>query len=369
MQDHLLHKTAAAIQSGIAEGLHIGAQLYVSLPGRVVVDLAFGEARAGVPMTTETLMLWMSATKPVAAIAIAQLWERGMLELDDRVARHIPEFAQNGKDPITLRHVLTHTGGFRAGLAWNNVPWEQIIQQICASRLEPRWVPGKKAGYHVATGWYILAEIVQRLDGRTYPRYVREAIFEPLGMRDSWIGMPAETYRAYGQRMGLMQVTETGRAVAPTLEEAEQTAVICRPSGNGHGPIRELGRLYEMLRERGSLNGVRVLLPQTVEALTARHRAGMLDHTFQFVMDWGLGFILNTNVAGEDAMPYGYGPSASPRTFGHGGHQSSAGFCDPERGLVVALVFNGKPGEVAHHARRAAVMRAIYEDVREGNDE
>jgi CubicO group peptidase (beta-lactamase class C family) len=362
--DEALPKTATAIRAGIAEGLHIGAQLYVSLADRVVADLAFGESRAGVAMTPETLMLWMSATKPVTAVAIAQLWERGLLELDDPVARHVPEFAQNGKGGITIRHVLTHTGGFRAGLAWNNTEWEQIIQQICASRLEPRWVPGKKAGYHVATGWYILAEIVQQLDGRLYPCYVRETIFEPLGMRDSWIGMPEETYRAYDLRMGLMQVTEMGQAVAPTPEEAEQNAVMCRPSGNGHGPIRELGRLYEMLRERGSLNGTRVLLPQTVEAITARHRTGMLDHTFQFVMDWGLGFILSTNPPGEDAMPYGYGPYASPRTFGHGGHQSSVGFCDPERGLVVALVFNGKPGEARHHARRGAVLRAIYEDLR-----
>jgi len=363
MPDDTLPKSNSVIQAGMAEGLHIGAQLYVSLPDGVVGDLAFGESRAGVPMTPDTLMLWMSATKPVTAIAIAQLWERGLLELDDRVSKYLPEFGQKGKELITLRHVLTHTGGFRAGMAWSNTPWEQIIQQICNSRLEPNWVPGKKAGYHVTTGWYILAEIVQRLDGRAYPQYVREAIFEPLGMRDSWIGMAPEVYRAYGQRMGLMHITETGQAVPTTPEDAERNAVMCRPSGSGHGPIRELGRFYEMLRERGTLTGTRLLLPQTVEALIARHRVGMMDQTFQFVMDWGLGFILDSNRPGEDDMPYGYGPYASLRTFGHGGHQCSAGLCDPEHGLVVAFVFNGKPGETKHHERRGALMRAIYEDL------
>src|SRR6185295_8301515 len=64
--------------------------------------------------------------------------------------------------------------------------------------------------------------------------------------------------------------------------------------GNGWGPMRQLGRFYEMLLAGGALDGHRVLLPQTVEALLARHRVGMVDHTFRQVMDWGLGFIPNS---------------------------------------------------------------------------
>lgn len=64
-------------------------------------------------MTRDTLMLWLSSTKPVAAVALAQLCERGLLELDDPIARHVPEFGERGKHGITLRHALTHTGGFR----------------------------------------------------------------------------------------------------------------------------------------------------------------------------------------------------------------------------------------------------------------
>ena len=80
-------------------------------------------------------------------------------------------------------------------------------------------------------------------------------------------------------------------------------------------------------------------------------------------MDWGLGFLLNRWNAPPD-MPYGYGPAASPRTFGHGGAESSGAFCDPDRRLVVAYAFNGQPGEARHHERRKKLLEAIEEDLR-----
>ncbi len=124
--------TRAVIEQGIAAGLHIGAQVYVSIHAQPVADLAFGQSRPGVPMTPDTLMLWLSGSKPVGAVAIAQLWEQGKLGLDDPVARHIPEFAQNGKESITIRHILTHTAGFRwVETGWPTESWEQIIARIC----------------------------------------------------------------------------------------------------------------------------------------------------------------------------------------------------------------------------------------------
>ncbi len=121
-----LPKTLDAIEEGIVQNLHLGAQLYVSRAGATIADLGIGEAQAGVAMRRDHLMLWMSSVKLVTAIAIAQMWERGRLDLDDRIARHIPEFAANGKDTITIRHVLTHTGGFpKAALQWSSAasPW------------------------------------------------------------------------------------------------------------------------------------------------------------------------------------------------------------------------------------------------------
>src|SRR2546430_5633368 len=156
-----LPRTIAAIERGIHEGLHIGAQLYVSRHGQVVAAVAFGGARRGVPMRTDTLMLWLWAGKPIAAVAVAQMKERGRLDWDDRVARHIPEFAAGGKEAITVRHILTHTAGFRAVLGhWEDQPWDRVIAALCAVKLEPRWVPGETAGYHPLTSWYILGELI-----------------------------------------------------------------------------------------------------------------------------------------------------------------------------------------------------------------
>ncbi len=86
-------RASQVIESGIARGLHIGAQLYVSHDGKRIADLAFGLAREGVAMTPDTIMMWMSSTKPITVVAVAQIWERGKIALDDPVAKYIPEFA------------------------------------------------------------------------------------------------------------------------------------------------------------------------------------------------------------------------------------------------------------------------------------
>jgi CubicO group peptidase (beta-lactamase class C family) len=360
-----IDRTAAALQHGITHGMHVGAQLFVARAGgQVIADVAVGDARPGVPMRPDTLMIWMSSTKAVVAVAAAQLWERGLLELDEPVARHIPEFGTRGKEAVTVRHVLTHTAGFR-GLAgeWERQPWDAVVAAVCDARLEPGWEPGRKAGYHVATSWYVLGELVRRLDGRPFDRYVREAIFGPLGMTESWVGMPPDRYRAYGDRIGLMHDTAGASPTADLFWDTEAGAALCRPAGNGRGPARELGRFYVALLNRGTWGGARVQAAQAVEAITAPHRVGLYDHTFRHTMDWGLGFMVNSNRYGPGSAPYGFGPHAADRAFGHSGHQSSTAFADPEHGLAVALVLNGMPGEARHHARMREILSALYEDL------
>lgn len=358
----VLPRTLAVLGDGLAGGWHIGAQLYVSRRGRPIADLALGAARPGLPMTPDTIMPWLSSCKPVGAVAVAQLWERGRLELDDPVCRFVPEFGASGKDRITLRHLLTHTAGIPFVAAKRGeASWNEIIATICAASLEPGWEPGRKAGYHVASAWYMLAEVIRRIDGRPYDQFVRDEIFRPLGLEDSWIGIPQDRLRAYGDRIGVLYGARG--APLPVDLDAEARGLPFRPGGSGRGPIHDLGRFYEMLLFRGTRAGTRILSAQTVEALTARHRAGMIDQTFQHVMDWGLGFILDSKIYNRHEPPYGYGPYASPRTFGHGGYQSSTGYCDPEHGLVVAAVANGLPGEADHDRRFRALNAAIYEDL------
>lgn len=367
-----LPRTREILSLGIERGLHSGAQVYVSLgagdnggdgaPSQVG-ELLIGERAPGLPMTPDTLMIWLSSTKPITAVAVAQLWERGLIDLDDPIARHLPEFGAQGKDGVTLRHVLTHTGGIRMlSVGWPDASWDEIIDHICKARPEPRWIPGQKAGYHLASSWFILGELVRRLDGRHFRHYVRQEIFEPLDMHDSWIGMARRRYPEYGDRIGRMFSTEKGKGMARGWHR-EAHVVGCSPGGNGYGPIRELGRFYEMLLNRGRWNGTTIVSPQTVEALTTPHRVGLFDHTFKHKLDWGLGFIVNSEHYGAELPPYGYGRHASRRTFGHSGFQSSTAFADPDHRLVVAVVVNGNPGEPRHTERFRDLTEAIYEDL------
>lgn len=334
-----------------------------------MADGAVGEDRPGASLTPDHLMLWLSATKPVAAVALAQLWERGRLELDAPVARHIPEFSANGKGRITLRHLLTHTAGIRMlDVGWPDDPWNRILERICAMKPEPRWVPGEKAGYNHASSWFVLGEVVCRVDGRPFDRYVREEIFEPLGMADSWVGMPRDRYLLYkdADRLGAMWNTEVSGEPEPHGWDTEERATSIHPGGNGYGPTRDLARFYEMILGRGTIAGAasqRVLSPQSVEALTARHRVGMLDVTFKHVMDWSLGFIPNSFHYGAETVPYAYGHHASRRAVGHSGYRSSVAFADPEHGLAVALVLNGTPSNQGHEKRVRLILDALYEDL------
>src|SRR4051812_41157475 len=110
-----MQRTMAAIRGGMDRGLHVGGQGDVSVCGGGKADEAVGVARpardgtAALPMTPETIVAWMSGGKPVTAVAVARLWEQGLLEIDDPVAKFVPEFGVHGKDRVTLRHILTHT--------------------------------------------------------------------------------------------------------------------------------------------------------------------------------------------------------------------------------------------------------------------
>ena len=117
-----------------------------------------------------------------------QLIEQGEIELDDEIAAFIPAFAAHGKQDITVRHLLTHTAGLRtADFGFPRDDWDTIIAAVCDRELEDGWVTGEKAGYHTQTTWFILGELIRLVDGRTIDQYVREMIFEPLGMSDSWM--------------------------------------------------------------------------------------------------------------------------------------------------------------------------------------
>ena len=326
----------------------------------LIADVAVGEARPGEPMADDQMVIWWSMTKASTAVAVALCWDRGLLDIEAPVARYLPEFAANGKDMLTLRHLLTHTGGFTNADAVQSSAtdpdqwWEDVVAGICAAPIDDGWIVGRDAGYHLWSSMQILAECVRRATGRRYADFVREEIFLPLEMNDCWVGIPSEEVARYGSRLGTMFRTETGTPQALAVLDLPAMVGRAMAGGYGRGPMSQLVRMYRMLVGGGTLEGVRILTPQTVAAITARHRTGRLDRTFGVVMDWGLGFNIDGGAMGRHC---------SDRAFGHGGAQSGLAFADPEYGLAVAIQVNGMPGNEAHYKRFDRICTALYDDL------
>jgi len=312
-------------------------------------------------------MLWLSSGKPVTAVAVGRLWEAGELELDDPVQRFVPEFGTNGKEEITIRHLLTHTAGVRAiDLGWPRSSWDEVLARLCDKKVEPRWIPGRRAGYHRMSSWFVLGEILRRITGQSISTHLRQEIFEPLGMTDCWVGAPSTSSGDAG--IDVAPIFDTSEP-QPTEHPWTRGRYLTQPSpgANAVGPVRQLCRFYRMLLGRGTLDDVTLLNPQTVEAMTIRQRVGLFDSTFRRPLDWGLGFVLDSRHYGDEASVYGYGTHCSTRVFGHSGYRSSIGFADPEYDLAVALAVNGTPDEQAHQQRFHRTICAVYEDLELGS--
>jgi len=360
-----LPRTRAVLQQGIAERLHLGAQVAIWRRGRRVAEFAIGEARPGVPLRTDHILPWLSSSKPVAALAIAQLVEQGRVRLDERVSAHFAEFAAGGKEAITLRHLLTHTAGFRAAdQIPQTLPREEMLARIHATPLEAGWVPGEKAGYQLFSSWCVLGEWLRRLSGLTFDRLARERIFAPLGIEEAWIGMTRGELEANRHRLAFLW--NTFHCEPRPLEETDDDLLTCSPGRSGRGPVCALAKLYSAMLamlDGTASNSALLVGSATLRAFVGRQRVGMFDHTFRRIMDWGFGFIPNPRAGDGQSVPYGYGPHASVSAFRHGGAQSSCAFADPEHALAIAWVCNGRPGEPRHQRRAWAINAAIYEDL------
>ncbi|HEX7929090.1 MAG TPA: serine hydrolase domain-containing protein [bacterium] len=326
-----------SLVKGVEDGRHMGAQVYVSRAGKPVLEFACGEASPGMPMTPDHLTVWFSCTKPLVAMAVALLYDRGKLDVDDRVQRYLPAFA-NGKEACTIRNVLTHQGGFTGATSiLANNTWDETLAAICAYPAE--YPPGTKAGYHPTAGWFVLGEIVRVVDGRPIDRFVAEEILQPLGLKDSHMGIASAEQATLGKQLATVALGKTEAkhyATQEFIERFNSSPEIARvvPSGGMRGPARELGRFYEWLLARGRWGKQQLVSRAAVDLFTACHRWELPDKTLAGApLPWGLGFML-----------YGSGdvsPTASRRVFGHSGMVSSVAFADPERALVCVVITNG----------------------------
>jgi CubicO group peptidase (beta-lactamase class C family) len=340
-----------------SEDLHDCAQCYVSLEGEVLLDAAIGESRPGRALLPDDVMLWYSSGKPLTAVAVLQLWEQDRLALDDPIAQYVDGWGA-GKERCTVRHVLTHTGGFPM---YGNPDFDrdlgyaEVLARIAAS--PATWEPGTAAGYHPATGWKVLGAIVERIDGRPIDRYLHDEILEPLGCSSSSLGVPLAAQQALGDR--LVPVAWKGHRF-PVVEEDGGIRMVpyhideyhnepwhiakVEPGASMRGPARELGRFYESLLGYGPP----VLDARTVEVMGAVHRHDLRDAILGLATPWGLGVAVD------------FSGGTGRRAFGHGGMASSRGLVDPECGLVMVVVCNGLPGPILAEQRLADVTDAVY---------
>jgi CubicO group peptidase (beta-lactamase class C family) len=344
------------LEAGREAGWHLGAQVYVSRRGEVLLDTAVGESVPGRALEVDDLMLWYSSGKPWTAVAVLQLWEQGRLGLDDLVGDYVDHWG-NGKEAATIRHVLTHTAGFpMAGDPTYDADVSFDEALAVTAEWPASWEPGTMAGYHPASGWRVLGGIVDRVDGRRIDRYLREEVGAPLGLDDCHLGVPVDAQRAYGDR--IVPVHWTGHRY-PSLVEGGIQMVPWRideihnepwhiakvePGGGMRGPARQLGRFYESLLGHGPA----VLEPRTVEMMRAVHRWGLRDATFGTLTPWGLGVAVD------------FSGGTGWRAFGHGGMASSRAIADPELGLVLVMVANGLANYFDAEQRVLEVTDAVY---------
>ncbi|MEV0288410.1 MULTISPECIES: serine hydrolase domain-containing protein [unclassified Kribbella] len=172
------------LQEVLDQGDEVGLSIAFDVDGETVVDLWGGhrDPERSTPWRHDTIVNVFSTTKTVTALAILVLADRGILDLDEPVATYWPEFAQNGKEEILVRHVMSHTSGVSG---WDQpVTLTDLYVPTSTARLavqRPWWDPGTAAGYHALSQRHLLGELIRRTDGRSLTQFVAEELAAPLG--------------------------------------------------------------------------------------------------------------------------------------------------------------------------------------------
>jgi CubicO group peptidase (beta-lactamase class C family) len=311
------------------------AQLCVVRRDEVVLDRVWGCAPDG-------LFYIYSSSKPFVALLVHLLAEQGRLGLDDRVATHWPEFAQHGKDAVTVRHVLAHRAGIpvASGLlatVAHLADWEKSVRDV--ERARPKWPAGQTPAYHFLCYGFILGELVQRVTGQPLRQFLSDAFLDPLGLNDLRLGLPDHALpRAVPVIAG--RASELVNQWVTNRRRIRQAVV---PAASISSNARQLARFYRMLLRGGELDGVRVLQPATITAARQPSSDGMVDAFVKRPIRWSHGFQLGGPSADPRDLSRMLGGTSSREAFGHGGNASCVTWADPTRGLVLAYLSNVQP--------------------------
>jgi CubicO group peptidase (beta-lactamase class C family) len=354
----------------------LGAAVSVWQHGKPLVDLhgGFRDAKREQPWTTDTIVLFWSATKGLGSACLLHALQERSISLKHRVADFWPEFAQAGKSAITVGQLLSH----QAGLSALDAPVDVLDYSAVIAALEkqtPLWPPGTAHGYHARTFGFLVDELTRRISGQRVSEYWRSTFAEPLEL-DIWIGLPeAENQRAatiYAAKAGgeqtpvefyrdlmtpgtLVRKTFTSPAglhSIAAMNTAENRAANI-VSFSGIGSASSLGKFYGMLANDGALDGQRYFSSETIALMTTTLTSG-IDRILQIPTAFSAGFMKDS----PDAPRRIFGPS--PSAFGHPGAGGSNAFADPENGIGFAYVMNQMEQSLLPNEKSLRLVEAIY---------
>lgn len=367
---------AEVFERNFTEDIEVGASFCAVVDGVTVVDLwgGYRNQDCTVPWESDTLVNVYSTTKGIAASVVATLVEQGLLDYEEPVANHWPEF-RAGEDGLTVGQFLSHQSGvcgLRETVTIEDLySWDDMTRRIAAEI--PHWEPGTAAGYHAILWGFLAGELALRVSGKTLGMLLLERVAGPLDA-DFYIGLPEAEHGRVADLIGPNRarvLPDSAAAqpvkVPPLFPFALQNPTI-RPyrdacssawrvaeiaAANGHGNARGIARIYAALAQGGSSKDVQVMRPETIARMT-RQQWGMVDDlVLGRPMRRGCGVNLNTAEQ--------YGPS--PLAFGHSGAGGSIGFADPHRRLGVGYAMNQMQPGIEADTRGSRLVRAIIDCV------
>lgn len=356
-------------------GLDVGAALAVTLEGKFVVDLwgGYADAAKTKPWERDTIINVFSTTKIMASICTLMCVDRGLIDIDAPVAKYWPEFAQNGKEKLPVRYLLSHTSGLSG---WSEqFPMEGLYDwNLCVTKLaaqKPWWKPGTKSGYHLVTYGYLLGELVRRVTGKSVGTFFRDEVAKPLNA-DFHVGLSEENDprvadlipaklplllkilgSAFFQKLLWYNITiktlskpNLSNIVDATRTRAWRAAEI--PAANGHGNARSIARIGAAVACGGKLDGVNLLSPAILEKALEEQSYGK-DAVIGSPVRFGLGF----------GLPCKELPFPHPRTLFWGGLGGSLMVMDLDAKMSLGFAMNKMSAEILMDIRKVRFMDVL----------
>jgi CubicO group peptidase (beta-lactamase class C family) len=331
-----LHRIVETIVTPLQQqGEEHGIQVCAYHRGQRIIDYASSTTH---PLGHDSLIYCWSMTKGITALCIHILAERGQLAYDDLVCRYWPEFAQQGKQFITIRQFLAHTSGMchmpQVSVS-EMCDWDGMCDRFAA--MAPVYHPGETPAYHAISYGWLLGEVVRRVSGYSLTQFVQTEICAPLGISDLHIGLPAArladcadlSYDNLPHPLNLDAVgAELMRTNPDTFANRADVRQACMPGINMLSSARALAQVYAALVGTG-VNGVRLLPTRRVDMLRTVQRLSM-DALVGFRMAMGLGYQLPDHTDPSSM-------STRRGVFGHGGWGGSTAFADPDYDFAFVL--------------------------------